>query len=740
MFQRAFFLGFGLLCFGWPTNTLWSQDLALDDLFSSDRVLQIEITVDEDDWESIRYVRRDLRTELAPERQFGPLEGPYEYVKADVVIDGVKFKKVGLRKKGLLGSQSATRPSFKIKLDYKDKKQSIDGYSLLTLNNNRQDPSVLSQFMGYRFYHKVGLPAPRSALAHITLNGKNFGVYTHVESAKKTLVENGFGNSKGTLFEGTVNDFHPGWEKSFDRKFGDESSGRKQVKALSDALENLEDDSQENVDPEKSIRSLVNLKEFYKFWAVESLLGFWDGYCGNRNNFFIYVNPEDDKIYFLPWGGDCMFQKFSMVDRDRRLPLSVKTKGMLAYYLYQDEASRERYRATLLDILSQYWDEGELLSEAERIRAMAEPYFTVAQRERSNTGSVLRFIRNRRDEIMEEIADGMPVWDREPGPPAVITKDSDWGRRKPESTDPNDIWVAAKSGNIELIGKLLEDGMEADKPNSDGTTPLMMAALGGKTEVARLLIEKGADVNAKANDGNTAIHSSAYLGHLGVVKVLVENDVDLLTRNRSGETPLKVASGPWDETVDFTMRINDSLNLDLNLEKSKSNRSKVAQYLKAPTEAQNRKDIWSAAKTGKLKMVGELLDSGMVTDQRDSDGNTPLIMAAMAGKTEVARLLIEKGADVNARANDGNTAIHSAAFLGHLGVVKLLVANDVDPTSPNGKDETPLEVASFPWSQVRRYAERLNNSLDLGLDLNQSDASRKMVAEHLKALLDESDR
>ena len=99
--------------------------------------------------------------------------------------------------------------------------------------------------MGYRFYHKVGLPAPRSALAHITLNGKNFGVYTHVESAKKTLVENGFGNSKGTLFEGTVNDFHPGWEKSFDRKFGDESSGRKQVKALSDALENLEDDSQE---------------------------------------------------------------------------------------------------------------------------------------------------------------------------------------------------------------------------------------------------------------------------------------------------------------------------------------------------------------------------------------------------------------------------------------------------------------------------------------------------------------
>lgn len=740
MMLRVYCLAFSCLLGGFLLPPLFGQELRLNDLFPNDRVLQIEITVDEDDWESIRYVRRDLRTELAPERQFGPLKGPYEYVKADVIIDGVKFKKVGIRKKGLLGSQSAVRPSFKIKLNYKDKKQSIDGYSLLTLNNNRQDPSVLSQFMGYRFYHKVGLAAPRSALAQVTLNGKNFGVYTHVESAKKPLVKNGFGNSTGTLYEGTVNDFHPGWEDSFDCKFGDDEAGKERIKALIRALESLDEESDTPADPEAVIGPIVELDEFYKFWAVESLLGFWDGYCGNRNNFFIYVNPENRKISFLPWGGDCMFQKYSRVDRDKRLPLSVKTKGMLAYYLYRDENSRERYREALLEILAEYWDEGELLAEAQRVRAMAGPFFNESQRDRSNTGSVLQFIRNRRDEIMEEIRDGMPEWDREPGPPAVITADSDWGRRAREADDAKDIWLASKAGNLEKVNELIEAGVAADQPNDDGTTPLIMAALGGKTEVARLLIEKGADVNAKANDGNTAIHSAAFLGHLGVVKLLVDNGVDLKVRNRGGEIPLQVASSPWDDVVEFTMRINDMLNLDLNLTESKENRGQVARYLQAPTDAQQQRDIWSAAKMGKLKLVRELLAGGIAVDQRDSDGNTPLVMAAMAGKTEIARLLIENGADVNAKTNNEGTSLHGAAFMGHLAMVRLLVENQADLTVLNGNGETAWDVASIPWDRVRRTAERMNDRLDLGVELVQSEVKRKRVAEYLGTRADESDQ
>ncbi|MCP4099384.1 MAG: hypothetical protein GY748_24440, partial [Planctomycetaceae bacterium] len=87
------------------SSVVSAQELTVDGLFPTDRVLEIQIDIDPDDWKSIRYVTRDLRTELGAKRQFGALESPYEYVKADITIDGVKFKNVGLRKKGFIGSQ-----------------------------------------------------------------------------------------------------------------------------------------------------------------------------------------------------------------------------------------------------------------------------------------------------------------------------------------------------------------------------------------------------------------------------------------------------------------------------------------------------------------------------------------------------------------------------------------------------------------------------------------------------------
>ena len=41
---------------------------------------------------------------------------------------------------------------------------------------------------------------------------------------------------------------------------------------------------------DKAVGELVDLDAFYKFWAMEGLLGFWDGYSANRNNFFVYLS------------------------------------------------------------------------------------------------------------------------------------------------------------------------------------------------------------------------------------------------------------------------------------------------------------------------------------------------------------------------------------------------------------------------------------------------------------------
>ena len=94
-----------------------AADLTLDAIFPTDKGLDVQITVPAEDWDTIRYQSRNFFEALNARRQFEPIPGPYAYVEASVTIDGVKFPKVGLRKKGFIGSQSSIRPSLKVKLD-----------------------------------------------------------------------------------------------------------------------------------------------------------------------------------------------------------------------------------------------------------------------------------------------------------------------------------------------------------------------------------------------------------------------------------------------------------------------------------------------------------------------------------------------------------------------------------------------------------------------------------------------
>jgi len=396
--------------------TASAKELTLDDVFPTDRVIDVQITVAEKDWDKIRHQARNFVSALHEDRKNAHIDGPYEYVTADVTIDGVKFEKVGLRKKGFIGSQSTSRPSLKIKLNHTDKAQKIGGLTNLTMNNNKQDNTIVSQFMGYALFNAVGSPAPRCAFAKVTVNGKNLGVYSHVETVRKTVLNRGFGNDDGTLYEGTVVDFFEGWDGSFERKTGNQDAGLAHIRKIIELCEN------ESV-PEEAIGELVDLDSFYRFWAIEGLLGFWDGYSGNANNFFAYLNPKTKKFHFMPWGADSLFRKRSMLNFDFRAPLSVKTKGRIAYHLYQTETGRKRYREALHGLLKDHWNEEKLLAECDRIEALVEPHLN---REQSRFSRSLRgtreFIKERREDLMDETGERMPRWTKTPKAPPVIAE------------------------------------------------------------------------------------------------------------------------------------------------------------------------------------------------------------------------------------------------------------------------------------------------------------------------------
>jgi len=177
---------------------------------------------------------------------------------------------------------------------------------------------------------------------------------------------------------------------------------------------------------EEEIWNLIDEESFYTFWAMEGLLSFWDGYSGNHNNFFIYLNPETNKLHFLPWGADAMFEKYSPLGVDRRSPRSVRTIGILAYKLYQIPEVRKKYAARMKQLLNEHWDEDKLLAETLRIEKMVDPHVSGSQRgwffdRKVDYESIREFISKRRADIEREISgEDMPIWDTPPKLPTIL--------------------------------------------------------------------------------------------------------------------------------------------------------------------------------------------------------------------------------------------------------------------------------------------------------------------------------
>ncbi len=1137
-----------------------SAELTLDELFPRDRVLDVQITVEKKDWDTIRLQSRNIRTALSPDRQFAPIDGPYTYVNAKVTIDGTEMPPVGLRKKGFIGSQSSTRPSLKIKLNHVDMEANIGGLTNLTFNNNRQDISHMSQFMAYAFFNAAGSPAPRCALAKITVNGENLGIYSHVETVRQQLFRREFGSDQGTLYEGTVVDFFPDWGGSFENKFGNDEVARKKILQLIDVLEGEEGDKlltedatgrgwvprnnpqsgskdladyqgdgaqadpslaaitatiaeikktlstptpalvdaqakweatvireqialspwsmtgpfqaanfeetydksfppeQKQVDLEatykwgertlswarprrlvdgnplrlrgqpnaaryfyrtitaltarklavslgsddaikvwvngkpqfenriqrgidqgrdeveltlvagenqllikivngvgesgfyfntqkslpaslfvalkvplqerdeaqkqtvsdyffsiapelqaardqlaaarqkhyqlwtkpgfndsswtsgqngagyeiqagfqdlisesfdfkeqlhnknaslylrfpfeisdlkqvasgelnlrmkyddgfvaylnghrvaaanapaqlqwnsrataghgdpsatqfevfnisnhrdklvqgknvlavhamnvsaastdmllvveietndfdfeKAIGELVDLDAFYKFWAVEGLLGFWDGYSGNRNNFFVYLNPETDKFHFLPWGADALFEKFSKLRVDRRAPVSVKTMGRIAHRLYQLPSARARYAQTMQELLDKHWDEEALLAEVNRAQAMIEPHLTPAQKRALPRGEIRRFIPSRRADVLKEISGEMPLWASAPGPPPVIGAPRN-------NNNSNNLWTAARKGDIRLLGQHLAK-QDVNARNRAGGTALDNAAWAGKQEAVAFLLKKGANVNSKNNDGNTALHAAAFVGRLEITQLLVKHGADINIKNRQGETALNSASAPWSEEIEGIMgSFASRLQIKLDLKRVQADRPKVATFLRssggklgANVAQQPPQDIWGAALRGDLELLKKQLAQGTNVNVRAADGATPLVSAALAGQLEIAQLLIEKGANVNTRNNNGDSPLHAAAFAGELPVVQLLAKESAKLNQLNNGGQTPLDSASGPWNEeLEGIVSFLETAIGIKFDRAKMKSGRPKVAELLR--------
>ena len=392
-----------------------------------DRVLEISIEIAEEDWDTLRHQTRTFEDLMAEIEKYGlsqPFADIYTWFPGKVTVDGETHTEVGVRKKGFLGSQSDTKPSLKLRFDKYVDGQTLGGVmNRMTLNNSIQDPSMVNTCLAFQIFAAAGLPSPRCNFATVSANGKDLGLYVHVEEIKPAFLAHHFDSAEGNLYEGTVSDFTPEYRGTFEKKTNEDANDWSDIDAVVTALQDPSDAGL------KALATAVDLDHFLSFWAAEVLVGHWDGYAGDRNNYHFY-RELDGPFVFIPWGVDDVFHLKddpNPFDNISDPPPSVLALTAIPNRLYNNADWRMRYAVRLKELLDTVWIEDELLASVDQMAAIVQQHSLPESRPKAaaDTDRVRKFILKRKGEILADITPEPPDWPE----PSVEGQPPGWGGR-----------------------------------------------------------------------------------------------------------------------------------------------------------------------------------------------------------------------------------------------------------------------------------------------------------------------
>lgn len=272
------------------TEDHWPEAAAL---FSVDSIASFNIDLST---EAIDALRVDTATYVHGALQVSLLDGTT-----------VDLGDIGVRLKGRWGSARSIdqKSAFLLKVNEFVPGQRLFGMNKLALNNLVQDSSMVHEQLAYELFRAMGVPAPRTGFARVTVNGQLKGLYATVEVVDNAeFLKHWFGSDDGNLYEGSYGtDLYTDLVTTFDQDRGDDV-GFADLLSLAQAFDALSVSTSETFLDD--VAPLVNIDEYVQFAATELFLSHWDGYAATRNNYFVY-RPPGGQWHWLPWGTDQTF-------------------------------------------------------------------------------------------------------------------------------------------------------------------------------------------------------------------------------------------------------------------------------------------------------------------------------------------------------------------------------------------------------------------------------------------------
>jgi spore coat protein H len=319
----------------------------------------------------------------------GGFGGVFPWVTADLESGDTHLPTVGLRYKGnasYTASVNQLRRNLKVKTDFFGKAAGLEGEKTLDFNAGALDGSRVRESLSYSVFRAAGVPAPRTAFVELTLtvpglyDRENVGVYTLVEQVNKSFAKEFLPGKTGLLLKperlnGGIAYYGEDWS-------GYESTYRPDRPATPAEQQRLIEFARlvaRSGDAEfrRELGSYLDVEEFLRYVAVNALLVNLDSYLTGRHNFFLYLNPDDQRFLFIPWDQDLSLGSFggrggsgSVLDLSLLHPYSGQNR-LIERTLAVPE-HRKRYLDIIGELTTTAFSKESLLKSIDAIQATTQ--------------------------------------------------------------------------------------------------------------------------------------------------------------------------------------------------------------------------------------------------------------------------------------------------------------------------------------------------------------------------------
>ena len=377
-------------------------------VFNQNEVQRLDLVIEADYWTAMQ---EDVAA-LYGGNVMGSSETPI-YVPAQMYHNGIQWYDVGLRYKGNSTLRDAYQNGsgklpLRIEMNHFESEnpningQTFYGFTQLSLSSNYKDESLVHEKVAADVFRDFGVPAPQTAFYRIYVDyGEGpiyFGLYTLLEVTFDTpMLNTQFGDATGNCYKpdgdgARFNDPSLVTSTYFPNK-NNTGASTEDISQLVTAL--LSDNRTSNPTQWRSdLEQILDIDQYLKWLAANTTLQNWDTYGKMTHNFYLYNNPNSNKLVWIPWDNNEAFAEpaggpggSSVLDFDfsnlETTPLSSTgdVTWPLISYLYDDAVYKAQYDGYIDQFITSAFTTSTMATRFTDAHNLIQQYVNGADRE-----------------------------------------------------------------------------------------------------------------------------------------------------------------------------------------------------------------------------------------------------------------------------------------------------------------------------------------------------------------------